>query len=412
MISTLFFILATLLLSLNLIRPFGLAISDWLYFCALIIAFFETIIQKRSIYEWINKKFLWPVFFITLGGIISLANSRKVPVAIGELIQQLYVLTVFISLIRIMVKRGKTEIIISAFILSGVFSSVIAEIDYFLGTTYGPVLSQTPQIQLWGRYAGTLGHPNKFGYFLVLTTLLSFYKLTKDKKKGDLVVLLAILVQIFGIYLSGSITAYLGILVGGFYLLYCAVSSKIRYLFLILGLILLLMVLIINVLLIDSVFHQTWGIGQRSLIGVGINRVLNLTSKSRIDLYKQSIDYIFKSPVIGAGFDQVSTSGIAQEIRALPGSIHNLLLQVWYIGGISAFIGWLSVYFYIGKITIENLFRKNQYQASLFNALSAATVSIISMDQIQDAIYQRDKWLVIGLFVSWAWIVGEKKKIH
>ena len=147
--STFFYILATLLLSLNFIRPLGLAISDWLYFGALFSAIFETLISKKNLYSTLVPRniFFWPALLITMGAVISLANSKNIPVAIVELVQYLYIITVFISLTWIMVKRGHIEKIITFFIISGVFTSFIAAIDHFIGINYGPILTGTPQIQ-------------------------------------------------------------------------------------------------------------------------------------------------------------------------------------------------------------------------------------------------------------------------
>lgn len=410
MLSTFFFILATLFLSLNFIRPFGLAISDWLYFGALFSTLFETLISKKHNFSiWAPRSsFFWSAMLITLGAVISLANSNNPSIAIVELFQQLYVITVFISLIWIMVRRGKIELIITVFIISGVFSASVAAIDFFMGTHYGPILSGTPQILLWGRYAGTLGHPNKLGYFLVITTILTFYKLfiTKGRKNkfgSVIIILMAILVQGFGIYLSGSVTAYMGVLIGLFCLLYIAVPSRIRIIFLVLGFLLVLAALLINMIWINTIFNQPLGIPESSLIGKGISRVLNITAGERVDLYQLSIDYIVQSPIIGAGYDQISTSGISQGARQLPGTIHNSLLEIWYVGGLFAFLGWLIVHIYILKIALGNIFRQSKGQFILSIALSTAVIATLLMDQFQNSIYLREKWLVIGLLAGLNW---------
>ena len=406
--SSFFYILATLLLSLNFIRPLGLAISDWLYFGALFSAFFGTLISKKNLFStWVPRNiFFWPALLITVGAVISLANSRNIPVAIVELFQQLYVITVFISLTWIMVKRGYIEKIVTFFIISGVITSFIADIDYFIGTNFGPILSGTPQIQLWGRFAGTLGHPNKLGYFLVLTIILTFYKLiiVKRNKKHFgliLIILIALLAQGLGIYLSGSITAYLGAFFGLVCLLYIIVPIRYRKVLAFLGVLLVIAVILVNMIWINSVYQPQVGIPDSSLIGIGINRVLNTTAGERIYYYKFAINSIAQSPIIGAGFDQLSTSGISQDERLLSGSIHNPFLQIWYAGGFIAFLGWLLLHIYIGRIAVVNLFLQNLSQNVLIKFLSAAVIAIIIMDQFQDSIYLREKWLIIGLLVSW-----------
>ncbi len=76
MASTIFFVLGTLLLSLNLVRPFGLAISDWLYIISMGLALLETIfVDRKNLKLWTTNHFQWFAFLILLGGIISLVNS-------------------------------------------------------------------------------------------------------------------------------------------------------------------------------------------------------------------------------------------------------------------------------------------------------------------------------------------------
>ncbi len=316
-----------------------------------------------------------------------------------------------------MVKRGKTELIITVFITSGAFSSIIAAIDFFTGTNYGPILSGAPQNQFGGRYAGPEYHPNALGYFLVLTTLLTVYKLliARESKKNAgyiFIVLISLFFQGLGIYLSGSVAAYLGLLFGLVSLVYANVSSRIRKAIIFSGYLLVIAVLLIGIIWISDINITLLGIPESSLIGKGINRVINSTARSRIDLYNLSIDYIVQSPLIGAGFDQSASSVVPVETRLLPGSIHNTFLQSWYMGGLFAFLGWLIVHFYIGKIAVVNLFRQSNNQYILINALSAACIAILFMDLTTNAITQREKWLVVGLLVSCTWMNNHLSKIY
>jgi hypothetical protein len=208
--STFLFVTATLLLSLNLVRFFGLAVSDWLYFGALGFGLLETfLMQKRHAPCWWQNRFLWAVAFILFGAIISTTNSQNWATALVEIFQQTFVMTLFISLTWIMVRRGQTTTIVLAFIASGLLTTSIILVDYFTGSRLGPALSGTPNIQLWGRFAGTLGHPNKLGYFLVLTTLLSVGQLLNVNSTRSVPFRLCggLLPYTFGIYLSGSMTA-------------------------------------------------------------------------------------------------------------------------------------------------------------------------------------------------------------
>lgn len=406
--STFLFVTATLLLSLNLVRFFGLAISDWLYFGALGFGLLETfLIQKRHAPCWWQNRFLWAVAFILFGAIISTMNSQKWDTALVEIFQQIFVMTLFVSLTWIMVRRGKTNAILVAFILSGFFTAGITLIDYLTGSRFGPALSGTPNLQLWGRFAGTLGHPNKLGYFLVLTTLLSVGQLfhlssTRSGFTSRLLWSVLIAVQAFGIYLSGSMTAYLGLLTG---LVSFIFSSRDNFnrtagtFGVVTGAAVLIIVfwVIANPVLISDGFRE-------NSIYQALNRVQTSTAGSRLATYAQAWDQITLNPWFGVGYDQISTSGVSTGARFLDFAVHNPLLQIWYTGGLFAFIGWLAIYGSIGWMALNVL--RNQGDPALFPfawSVAAATLALLLMDQFQDSIYQREKWLIIGLLAGTAW---------
>lgn len=408
--STILFVTATLLLSLNLVRFFGLAISDWLYLGALGFGMLETfLLQRRHVPCWWQNRFLWAVALILFGAIISTMNSQDWGTALVEIFQQVFVMTLFISLTWIMVRRGNARPILMAFILSGLLTAGITLVDYLTGSRFGPALSGTPNIQLWGRFAGTLGHPNKLGYYLVLTTLLSVGQLfnissARPAFLSRLVWSLLVAIQVFAIYLSGSMTAYLGLPMG---LLIFVFSSKTnfsrstRMLGKVAGAAVLILALwfIADPILMD---------GSQGLEGNAIyqafHRVQTSTAGSRLTIYAQAWDEIVRNPWFGVGYDQISTSGVSSMSRFLDFSVHNPLLQIWYTGGLFAFIGWLAMYASIGWMAL-NVLRNGRDQALSPEALSlAATVlALLLMDQFQDSIYQREKWLIIGLLVSFAW---------
>ena len=412
--SIFLFIAGTVLLSLNFVRFFGLAISDWFYFGAMVLALIETARFDRENFRcWTNNRFIWMAGLVLFGAIISTSRALFINSAIVEIFQQLYVVTLFISLIWIMVRRGKTNIIVQAFIWSGVFTASIAIVDYFAGTHFGPLLSGTPGAQFWGRYAGSLGHPNKLGYYLVLTSILSIatfieISLRRSQMSTKLIWGLLILIQVFGVYLSGSMTAYLGFLLGSVAL--AAYSKTLarqitRYSIsaALLGApILLFGMIFVNLSVPDNLSLEN------SLISTAFNRVGTSTAYSRWYIFQEALQSISENPIIGAGYDQVSTSDIGTGFRQLNGTVHNVLLQNWYVGGIFALLGWLLIYMVLGWMAITTTWsgEKNGLAPVLWG-IAAAALSIILMDQFQDAIYQREKWLVFGLLASSTWMKGK-----
>jgi O-antigen ligase len=406
--STVLFIIATLLLSLNFVRPLGLAISDWLYFGALGFAYLETfVIDRDNAQCWWRNRLLWGAGIILFGALISTMNSPDWVVAVVEICQQLFVMTLFVSLIWILVRRGKITLVIFAFILSGVFTSGVVLGDYLTGSRLGPILSGTPDVQLWGRYAGTLGHPNKLGYFLVLTTLLSIGYLLNIKNSitalfSRLVCCAMIAIQGLGIYLSGSMTAYLGLLTGivFFALSLKSPSNKATK---ILRIVVAGTILFIGIsLTIHWILTDSFSKLSNNLISQALVRVQTSTAEYRLRIYAQAWDRIVQNPWFGVGYDQISTSGIEQESRYLSFSVHNPLLEIWYTGGLFAFIGWLFIYLWVVWKAI-GIKRSGNDLSPLIISIASAALAALLMDQLQDSIYQREKWLVFGLLVSVSW---------
>lgn len=408
--STLLFLTATLLLSLNLVRPFNLAVSDWLYFGALSFGLLETfLMQRRHAPCWWQNRFLWAVALILFGAIVSTMNSQDWATALVEVFQQAFVMTLFVSLIWIMVRRGKTTPIVLVFIFSGLLAAGIALIDYLTGSRLGPALSGTPNLQLWGRFAGTLGHPNKLGYFLVLTTLLSVgqilsIKTSRSAPLSRLVWGAFIAIQIFGIYLSGSMTAYLGLAAGFIVILF---SSRIilgrttKTLAAVTGMVIFILAFwfIVNPVLASDTENLKENAFYRAL-----SRVQTSTAGSRMTTYAQAWEQIIRNPWFGVGYDQISTSGVSAASRFLDFSVHNPLLQIWYTGGVFALIGWLAVYAMNGWMVLKILSSKGYRVLSpQILSLAVTTAALLLMDQFQDAIYQREKWLIIGLLAGTVW---------
>ena len=412
--STVLFIIATLLLSLNFVRPFGLAISDWLYLGALGFAYLETsVLDRDNAFCWWRNRLLWGAAVILFGALISTMNSHDWVVALVEICQQVFVMTLFVSLIWILVRRGKTIPVVFSFILTGVLTSAVVLGDYLTGSKWGPILSGTTDFQLWGRYAGTLGHPNKLGYFLVLTTLLSIGYLLSIKNSRSALFLrifccALIALQGFGIYLSGSMTAYLGLLVGIIFLaLYLGnPPSRMTKFF---------RVVAAGTILILGIFlasHWTLNNGlsleSNNLISQALVRVQTITGEYRLRIYSQAWDQIVQNPWFGVGYDQISTSGIVPESRYLSFSVHNPLLEIWYTGGLFAFFGWFFIYLWMGWMAL-GIKRSGKRLTPLIISIASAALAALLMDQLQDSIYQREKWLVFGLLVSVSWEMIKEK---
>ena len=399
--SSILFLSGTILLSLNLVRPLGYAISDWLYLGSLAFALLETLtVDRRNFSCWINGKLLLAAGAITAGSLLSMTRSVHVRVALVETVQLLYVLTLFMSLVWIMIRRGHIGGIAAAFIVSGTFAASVALVDYLAGTQFGATLSGEAARQLWGRYAGPLGHPNKLGYFLVLTAALTLpMALSTQRRLVALVLAGSLWVQVAGIYLSGSVTAYLGLVLTVVVMLVASGAWRRRLAGLAASALLLLALVSYMVGSNPARGLQTIAASIRG----DADRVSTITYDARLNLYRLAASRIWENPFVGAGFDQFSTSGLGDAYRLLPGTVHNVFLQGLYSGGLLVLLGWLVFYFYLVHAAVKTLIKARELQALLVG-LAASAFALVLMDQFQDAIYQREKWLVAGLLLGAVWV--------
>lgn len=178
-------------MSLNRLRLAGFPLSDWFFLGAVVFSLLEmAVITSQKYYTicWFRNRLLWIGLLVTISGLLSTTRSTFINVALAEVGQIFFIMTFFVSQCWVMVRRGRMKDVVVAFIVSGFFTSLVSLVDKISGSNYGLILSGTPDLNLEGRFAGTLWHPNKFGYFLVLTSLLTiglmFDKVFSSFKEG------------------------------------------------------------------------------------------------------------------------------------------------------------------------------------------------------------------------------------
>ena len=401
--SSILFYFGVILLPLNFFRFYGLAISDWAFILGLGVALIETLSSDRkNLNVWGNNKIIFLVAVILLGAVLSSYRSQNMITALIEIMQLMFVMTVFISFCWIMVRRGHTQTLINVFIFTGVFAASVALIDYYSGSNYGQILSNATLRLLGGRYYGPLGHPNKLGFYLVLSFIPAAYRLIfYPLGRASILFGIFCILQLVGIYLSGSVTAFIGLSFGLLVLVLKSGFHKNRFSQLIILLLLFLSSVIISVRIVDGQPMPAVITGIQS----NIDRVTNLTASIRMETFRDAFDYLIDRPVLGYGFDQLGGSGLAATDRILPMEIHNIFLQVWFGGGLISLVGFIGIYIYLGLKSLEYVILKS---ANFTFGLAVCVLAFIVMDQFQVAIYQREKWLIVGLFLGNIWAVSDK----
>jgi O-antigen ligase len=213
--------------------------------------------------------------------------------------------------------------------------------------------------------------------------------------------------QVFGIYLSGSVTAFVGFVFGFIAFLFSLFRKRTAPIKIFSGLVIVVLLITIGSILsgnstVLGFFESMWNNIDKSL-----HRVQLSTADSRIASYREALEYISRSPFIGIGTDQISTSGSVNRLL----DVHNVFIQTWYVGGLLSLVGLLGIYIWISFSALKTYLSFHLGTTSpILIGLASTALAIIIMDQFQDALYQREKWLAFGLFSVILWSTRKATK--
>lgn len=200
------------------------------------------------------------------------------------------------------------------------------------------------------RSAGTFPHTNVLGGFLTMTVLLTYALIAKAEKKGTLS--LALLIQIFALFLTYSRSAIFGITLGT--IVWFSYSLYHRQFYRTLAGILAACIVICSSLLFEQ-YLQRGGI-------VNYNTTARNSDQIRIVAQSTAIEMIKDHPLNGVGFQQFSK--VAESYGNKTGT-HNIYLFIWSEMGLFALLSFLV---FIGLVL----------RAALLSPFSPEVASLLS----------------------------------
>ena len=419
------FMLGTLTLVLNGLRPFnlGIPLSDILYLLALVFLVFDGMGREEPSSQWMPLHFYWlPALAILLGGLLSSINSASPLISIFVTLKISYLFSLWMSMIIAMVRtKGGVENAIAALIVGVVFTSAVAVLDSLTGMALGPrIYGLDPKLsgldpllysQTSGRLSGTLGHPNHLGQItavalpIICDRAMVFLGEKRAGYRGLMLVAAAILV-FWANLLSGSISGLIGATVG----MTIVVGLRIRrnnYHFRILRLFLLGAGAVLVVGLFIELKKPDSG-GLSYWLATNVQRVITITGPGRISLVHDALEEIARNPIVGYGMDQ-GTFGANPSSAVLAIGIHNTILQGWLGGGLLTFIGVLLVYSKTMHMALRALIEQlRQPSTSYTLGLAASIVGWVLIDMTSPSISIRWTWLTVGLL--YGTMIKERKE--
>jgi len=292
------FLLGTATLILNTVRPFGvnLSIPDALYLFALYVLILEGLGARQRVDDWMPFHPLWvPSLLVLVGGVLSSVAAVQPGVSVVITVKQWFVFSIWTSMGIVMARRGQVGNVVTALTTGALFTSSIAIWDFVFGARVGPAISGEPFLR-WGRYSGTMGHPNELGYITAVVAPLILDRILGRATAGEgTPVASSVLWGAFGVLvlaniLAGSVTGYLG-LVSSFMVVIVGhiarayLVSDLRPLVKVIGLSLIGLVLV-------SLAVVRAGIPEILTVRNALDRMMYITGPHRLSLAQEALAYI------------------------------------------------------------------------------------------------------------------------
>ncbi len=373
--------------------------------------------QKGSFFyfkEFILKriKFAWPAFvFISILGLATIFSPARTLSFFGSYFRRLGYLTwlhfffFFILLIFNLKNLSQVKRILIVILLA-VFVATFYGFVQILG--FEPFFWQEPAVYT-GRIFSTLGQPNFYGAWLILTIPLTLFALNLWRKNFILksFIWLLVITSFFNLSLTLSRSSWLGFLASFiFFLIASLFLAKKRFLaFTFLGIIFLGLVLL---------FYLNFFKPLNLAGNFFLNRIISLsrlTVEGRIRLitWQSSLDLISKSPFLGYGPDNLQNqfvsyyrpeNAIYEAINSYPDRAHNEILDIALISGLLGLASYLFLLiftFYLGLKTQLADYQNTQMPTCLLAALFGYfIVNQFSFHVIPTLIYF---WLYLALII-------------
>jgi O-antigen ligase len=403
-----FYLLGTLTLSLNFVRPFGvdLALSDFFYFIALGCLIFEGIASKRPLREWLPPHSFWlPASLILAGGLIATINAVEPASSIFETLKIWFLFSLWISMGIVMVRnKGQAGNVIIAFILSALFTSVVAIGGFLTGADIGSIFTPNVSSYYSGRYGGTLGHPNHLGAIvalcmpLVIVIRWSRWNLKSGKLKA-LGLCAACFLLGWAAMLAGSVAGFIAIILSVSLILLVGLWRLLRR-----GRLLLLL----SALIVASGggIIATYFVASVSLeakmsdlaFSDHFERVRNTTGRGRVELLEESWRLIQDNPLFGSGMDQIKRQDPTAVTTMV---VHNALALGWQAGGLLTFVGLILIYW----LTLKMIFRSalaiiKGHSGWLALGLAGSSLGWIFISMNNPVVYSRYGWISVSLLLG------------
>lgn len=400
-----FFYAGTLIISLTTFRPVATFFngSDTLYLLAAVLLVLRLLYEGQSLMQVFvfDNPFFKPLLMFIFGASLSLINSSDVHVAVISTIKYIFFLGIWLPTgIYLLNTRLRIKWMLAILVAAAMLPIIPAIGDFYFNTRMTISIDRLLSMNLvqtipeGGRFGSVMGHPNNFGYMIVVVYPISLWMIFfygKIRAKSFGLLFLCLLLTSNLITASRSTAIAMAIQTFSFiaFMPQRTIKQKASFFIFIImlfGGVITVAVKAKPVIIVDRFVEMaTYELGEYE------------PDTERIDFMLEAWQAIRKHPIAGIGVDHTSWS----EKSIL---VHNTILRLWAAIGICGlfFSSWI---YYLGLHTaIMNLKNtinvKSQNYGPISLILFVSFIGWFFVDMVQPQLHDRFKFIIMILIFA------------
>lgn len=387
-VPRLFFLSSFLLLAAYYPKIGKYATYDWLAVVAVFTAYGANLLKGKI--PRIPTAFYVAAMLLIIGATVTIPNNHLPLHSAFSALLLLYTLIIWASLPCVIFRSWiHIRLAMGALSLSAIITVLYALGHELLG------FPSFIAADHWGRAVGLTRHPNELGTFcgMVFPYAIALWAAT-DHLRIKLLWLVVALMTLVGVFLSGSMTAALALVVGAV-TYYFLTNRKARFKTLILGFFGVALIICANVVYSNK---NTQSVVQR-IERFATTSGGKFTLDQRLAANIHALTYIEASPIQGRGYHS--------RVKTLKGGmieVHNTLLRAWYDGGVFTLLAILVLFTSVAILLIKswrmvvalNMVSEKPYVAAAIGAFAAFLVVM----QASPVLYQRSALFPVAVAVA------------
>ena len=312
-------------------------ISNGILLLFLLLFWFNHIIKKEKI---VFNKFLGLSIVFLFFVLISVLVAVDMNIAFGKLVTMIQIYIMMFTMVNYFDSKEKLYNVIRAFAISGL-----------LATVYLFSVSDFSNIK---RFGEELGNQNAIAVILTIAAVFSLVIYNKEKKLWYLLFWLLMVIMIF---LTGSRTGFIFILLGSVITFYSSYNINLKTILPVALLIFILLISSYYAIMNIELFYNILGRRIEQMVeGAFGEGTTDGSFNTRMNMIKYGWDWFKEKPLFGYGINnyRVLYSRIGFEGTYSHNNVIELLVSVGLIGTIIFYLSYLGVLVNVFKIRKED----------------------------------------------------------